>query len=147
MATRPLPRDAAVYVAGHSGLVGSAIVRHLRSQGFTNVVGARSSEVDLRDAAAVRTWFDDVRPSVVVDAAARVGGILANSTAPVEFLSDNLRMQLNLIDTAHAFDVERLLLLGSSCIYPKFAPQPVRRQVVLLARGFHRSSPSRACHP
>lgn len=131
MTTRPLPRDTTVYVAGHSGLVGSAIVRHLRSQGFTSVVGARSAELDLRDAAAVRAWFERVRPSVVIDAAARVGGILANSTAPVEFLSDNLRMQLNLIDTAHKFDVERLLFLGSSCIYPKFAAQPIREDSLL----------------
>ncbi|GAA1860931.1 GDP-L-fucose synthase [Pseudonocardia ailaonensis] len=127
----PLPRHATVYVAGHHGLVGSAIVRHLRAQGFANIVGARSGEVDLRDPAAVRAWFDRTRPDVVVDAAARVGGILANSREPVEFLSDNLRMQLNLIDTAHAFDVEHLLFLGSSCIYPKFAEQPIREDSLL----------------
>ena len=104
--TIALSRDATVYVAGHGGLVGSAIVRHLREQGFTSVVGARSSEIDLRDRAATRSFFERERPAVVIDAAARVGGILANSTRPVDFLSDNLRMQLNLIDTAHEFDVE-----------------------------------------
>ncbi|SDH05564.1 GDP-L-fucose synthase family protein [Pseudonocardia oroxyli] len=134
MSATPLSREATVYVAGHHGLVGSAIVRHLRAQGFTNVVGARSAEVDLRDPAAVQAWFEKVRPTVVVDAAARVGGILANSQSPVEFLSDNLRMQLNLIDTAHRFDVERLLFLGSSCIYPKFAEQPIREDSLLTGK-------------
>lgn len=127
----PLPRSATVYVAGHTGLVGSAIVRHLREQGFGNVVGARSAEVDLRDLAATRAWFDRVRPDVVIDAAARVGGILANSQSPVEFLGDNLRMQLNLLDSAHEFDVEKVLFLGSSCIYPKLAPQPISEDSLL----------------
>lgn len=129
--TEMLARDAVVYVAGHGGLVGSAIVRHLRAEGFTRVVGARSSELDLRDRAATRAFFEQERPAIVIDAAARVGGILANSTRPVDFLSDNLRMQLNLIDTAHEFDVERLLFLGSSCIYPKFAPQPIAESSLL----------------
>jgi GDP-L-fucose synthase len=127
----PLDHDATVYVAGHNGLVGSAIVRHLRAEGFTRVVGARSSEVDLRDLSATRDYFARVRPDVVIDAAARVGGILANSTRPVDFLGDNLRMQLNLLDTAHEFDVEKLLFLGSSCIYPKFAPQPISEDSLL----------------
>ncbi len=131
MAIAPLSRDATVYVAGHHGLVGSAIARHLRAEGFTHVVGARSAEVDLRDRAATRAFFERERPAVVIDAAARVGGILANSTRPVDFLSDNLRMQLNLIDTAHDFDVERLLFLGSSCIYPKLAPQPITESSLL----------------
>jgi len=126
-----LPRSATVYVAGHGGLVGSAIVRHLRSQGFTQVVGARSSEVDLRDPVATRTYFDRIRPDVVIDAAARVGGVLANSQRPVDFLSDNLRVQLNLLDTSHEFDVDRLLFLGSSCIYPKHAPQPIAESSLL----------------
>ena len=129
--TEPLSRDAVVYVAGHHGLVGSAVVRHLRAQGFTRVVGARSSEVDLRDRAATRGFFARERPTVVIDAAARVGGILANSERPVEFLGDNLRVQLNLLDTAHEFDVEHLLFLGSSCIYPKFAPQPISESSLL----------------
>jgi GDP-L-fucose synthase len=129
--TDALSRDATVYVAGHRGLVGSAIVRHLRAQGFTRVVGARSSETDLRDRAATRAFFERERPAVVIDAAARVGGIMANSTRPVDFLGDNLRMQLNLIDTAHEFDVQRLLFLGSSCIYPKLAPQPIAESSLL----------------
>jgi GDP-L-fucose synthase len=129
--TAALSRDATVYVAGHGGLVGSAIARHLRAQGFTRVVGARSSETDLRDRAATRAFFERERPAVVIDAAARVGGIMANSTRPVDFLSDNLRMQLNLIDTAHEFDVERLLFLGSSCIYPKLAAQPIAESSLL----------------
>jgi GDP-L-fucose synthase len=128
---RPLSRGTRIYVAGHQGLVGSAIVRHLKGQGFSDVVGASSAEVDLRDPVAVRAWFDRTRPRVVIDAAARVGGIIANCQEPVEFLSDNLRIQLNLIDTAHAFDVERLLFLGSSCIYPKFAAQPIREDSLL----------------
>lgn len=129
-----LPRDATVYVAGHGGLVGSAIVRHLRQQGFSEVVGARSAEVDLRDRAATRAFFDRQRPDVVIDAAARVGGILANSQRPVDFLGDNLRVQLNLLDTAHEFGVERLLFLGSSCIYPKLAPQPIAESSLLTGR-------------
>jgi len=127
----PISRDATVYVAGHGGLVGSAIVRHLRQQGFAYVVGARSAEVDLRDRAATMGWFDRQRPDVVIDAAARVGGILANSQRPVDFLSDNLRVQLNLLDTAHEHGVERLLFLGSSCIYPKFASQPIAESSLL----------------
>lgn len=120
-----LPRSATVYVAGHAGLAGSALVRHLRRQGFSHIIGARSRELDLRDRAATRSFFDRERPDVVIDAAARVGGIMANSRRPVEFLGDNLRIQLNLLDTAHEFDVDRLLFLGSSCIYPKLAPQPI----------------------
>lgn len=127
----PLPRDAVVYVAGHTGLVGSAVVRALRAAGFTRVTGARSAEVDLRELAATRTWFERTRPDVVIDAAARVGGILANSQRPVDFLGDNLRIQLSLLDCAHEFDVERLLFLGSSCIYPKHAPQPITESSLL----------------
>lgn len=126
-----LSRDATVYVAGHSGLVGSAMVRHLRAHGFRRVVGARSSEVDLRDPTATRRYFEQVRPDVVIDAAARVGGIAANSRMPVDFLGDNLRIQLNLFDAAHQFDVERVLFLGSSCIYPKHAPQPIPESSLL----------------
>lgn len=127
----PLSRDSTVYVAGHTGLVGSAIVRHLEACGFTSIVGARSAEVDLRDRAQTRAYVESVRPAVVIDAAARVGGILANSGSPVDFLGDNLRIQLNLLDAAHEFDVERVLFLGSSCIYPKFAPQPIAESSLL----------------
>ena len=127
----PLSRTATVYVAGHAGLVGSALVRRLRGAGFSDIIGARSAELDLRDRAATWEFFDRKRPDVVIDAAARVGGILANSQYPVDFLSDNLRMQLNLMDAAHAFDVDKLLFLGSSCIYPKFAPQPISESSLL----------------
>lgn len=127
----PLDRSRRVYVAGHRGLVGSSIAAHLRSQGFTDVVGATSAELDLRDREAVRHWMAETRPSVVIDAAARVGGILANSTYPAEFLSDNLRIQVNLMDAAAEHGVERLLFLGSSCIYPKLAPQPITEDALL----------------
>ncbi len=126
-----LDRSATVYVAGHGGLVGSAIWRHLQASGFGNLVGRRSSELDLRDTAATRSFFAESRPDVVIDAAARVGGILANSTYPAEFLSDNLRIQLNLMDAAAEFEVPKFLFLGSSCIYPKMAPQPIREDALL----------------
>ena len=127
----PIPRDATVYVAGHAGLVGSAIWRHLQAQGFTNLVGLRSAELDLRDPVATRDFFAQVRPQYVIDAAARVGGILANDREPAEFLSDNLRIQVNLIDAAREFGVTRLLFLGSSCIYPRLAEQPIREESLL----------------
>jgi len=127
----PLDRDAVVYVAGHGGLVGSAIWRTLTAEGFTRLVGARSSEVDLTDRRATRAFFERHRPQYVIDAAARVGGIYANSTRPVEFISENLQIQVNLMDAALACDVQRLLFLGSSCIYPKYAEQPIREESLL----------------
>jgi GDP-L-fucose synthase len=127
----PIPRDATVYVAGHAGLVGSAIWRHLQAQGFTNLVGLRSAELGLRDPVATRDFFAQVRPQYVIDAAARVGGILANDREPAEFISDNLRIQVNLIDAAREFGVTRLLFLGSSCIYPRLAEQPIREESLL----------------
>ena len=131
MAAVPLSLDSRIYVAGHNGLVGSAVWRHLQSQGFTDLVGWRSAEVDLRDRAATFDAVLSARPSVVVVAAAKVGGIMANSTHPVDFLNDNLRIQTNLFEAAHAADVERLLFLGSSCIYPKLAPQPIPESALL----------------
>lgn len=127
----PLDRSATIYIAGHRGLAGSAIWRRLESQGFTNLVGATSSELDLRDRAAVFAFFERVRPDVVIDAAARVGGIHANNTFPAEFLSDNLQIQVNVMDAANHVNVERLLFLGSSCIYPKFAEQPIKESSLL----------------
>lgn len=121
-----LDRDAVVYVAGHRGLVGSAIWRHLENEGFTNLVGMSSSELDLRDRSAVFDFFASTRPRYTVLAAAKVGGILANSTYPVDFLSENLQVQVNVLDAALGTRVERVLFLGSSCIYPKFAHQPIR---------------------
>ena len=126
-----LDKGQKIYIAGHRGLVGSAIWRHLREQGFTSLVGATSSEVDLRNREATSTFFDRERPDVVIDAAARVGGILANSTHPADFLSDNLRIQVNIMDAAKDTGVERLLFLGSSCIYPKFAEQPIKESSLL----------------
>jgi GDP-L-fucose synthase len=127
----PLDRQATFYVAGHRGLVGSAIWRRLQDEGFSDLVGRSSSELDLKDRDAVFAFFQQTRPRYVVLAAAKVGGILANSTYPVDFLSDNLRIQVNVMDAALEHGVERLLFLGSSCIYPKMAPQPIREDSLL----------------
>ena len=126
-----LDRDATFYVAGHRGLVGSAIVRRLQAAGFANIIGKTSAELDLRNRDAVFDFFAEAKPRYVVLAAAKVGGILANSTYPVDFLSDNLRIQVNVLDAAREAEVERLLFLGSSCIYPKFAEQPIREESLL----------------
>ncbi|MFC7595426.1 GDP-L-fucose synthase family protein [Terrabacter sp. GCM10028922] len=126
-----LDRSAPFYVAGHHGLAGGAIWRHLDASGFTSLIGRTSSELDLRDRDAVFDFFAASSPRYVVMAAARVGGILANSTRPVDFLSDNVRIQVNVLDAAHAYDVDRLLLLGSSCIYPKLAEQPIKESSLL----------------
>lgn len=123
--------DAPIYVAGHRGLVGGAVWRRLDAHGFTNLIGKTSSELDLRDRGAVFDFFAQAKPRHVVLAAAKVGGILANSTYPVEFLSENLRIQTNVLDAALQFDVDRLLFLGSSCIYPKFADQPITEDSLL----------------
>ncbi|ARJ06111.1 GDP-L-fucose synthase [Cnuibacter physcomitrellae] len=128
---RPLDRDATFYVAGHRGLVGSAIWRKLESEGFTGLTGQSSKELDLRDRKAVFDYFREAKPTYVVLAAAKVGGILANSTYPVDFLSENLQIQTNVLDAAVEADVDRLLFLGSSCIYPKFAAQPIREDSLL----------------
>jgi GDP-L-fucose synthase len=125
------PRDARVFVAGHRGLVGSAIVRALSAAGFTRVLSASRAELDLQDHAAVDAYFARVRPEYVYLAAAKVGGILANATQPVEFLRSNLLVQQSVIDAAHRHDVRKLLFLGSSCIYPKFADQPIREEALL----------------
>lgn len=127
----PLDRSSVIYVAGHRGLAGSAIWRRLEFEGFSNLVGASSRELDLRDRQAVFDYFEKVRPDVVIDAAARVGGIHANNTYPAEFLSDNLQIQVNVMDAANHVDVGRLLFLGSSCIYPKFADQPIKESSLL----------------
>jgi GDP-L-fucose synthase len=127
----PLDRDATTYVAGHRGMVGSAIWRRLEAGGFTALRGRSSGELDLRDRDAVFEYLGDTRPRYVVLAAAKVGGILANDSQPVEFLSDNLRIQTNVFDAALEQRVERLLFLGSSCIYPRLAPQPIREDSLL----------------
>jgi GDP-L-fucose synthase len=112
-------------------LVGSALWRHFTDHGFVNLIGRSSSELDLRDAGATAEFFHQTRPDVVVSAAARVGGIAANSDRPADFISDNLRIQVNLFDSAVATGVERFLFLGSSCIYPKFADQPIAEDALL----------------
>ena len=126
-----LPLDAPFYVAGHRGLVGSAIWRHLEERGHTALIGRTRAELDLRDRNAVDAFFDEVRPEYVVLAAAKVGGIVANSTYPADFLSENIRIQVNVLDAAARSGVRRLLFLGSSCIYPKLAEQPIREDSLL----------------
>ena len=127
----PLDHKSTVYIAGHRGMVGGAIWRELSNRGFTNLISATSQELDLRNREAVFEFFQEVKPDVVIDAAARVGGILANNTYPAEFLSDNLQIQVNIMDAANSVDVDRLLFLGSSCIYPKNAPQPLKEEYLL----------------
>ncbi len=126
-----LDRDATFYVAGHRGLVGSAIVRKLQAEGFTKIVFKTSQELDLKNRPAVFDYMAEIKPRYIVLAAARVGGILANSTYPVEFLSENLQIQVNVLDAALHERVERVLFLGSSCIYPKYAEQPIKEESLL----------------
>jgi GDP-L-fucose synthase len=123
--------DSKIYVAGHNGLAGSAIWRELQRQGFTNLIGRRSAELDLSDKAAVDRFFDAERPEYVFLAAAKVGGIKANNDFPGDFLFRNLAIQNNIIDAARRFSVRKLLFLGSSCIYPKLAPQPLKEEYLL----------------
>lgn len=126
-----MQKDAAIYIAGHRGLVGSAIVRELQRQGYTNILTRSSKDVDLRGADAVKAFFAETRPRFVVLAAAKVGGILANNTYPADFIRDNLLIQNNVIDAAYESKAERLLFLGSSCIYPRLAPQPMPESCLL----------------
>jgi GDP-L-fucose synthase len=126
-----MDRAAKIYVAGHRGMVGSAIVRALRTAGHTAIVTRTSAELDLRDGAATRAFLAAEQPATVVMAAARVGGIKANSTEPYDFLYDNLAMAANVIDGSRRAGVRKLLFLGSSCIYPKMAPQPIREESLL----------------
>src|SRR4051794_9829321 len=131
MTIATLDRGARTYVAGHRGLVGGAISRHLEALGFADLVTRTSSELDLRDSVAVETFFAEQRPATVIVAAAKVGGILANNTYPADFISDNLRIQVNVLDAAARYGATKLLFLGSSCIYPKMAPQPIREDSLL----------------
>ena len=123
--------ESKIYIAGHSGLAGSAIYKHFKDAGYQNLVGFRSSELDLRDLQATTDVFAQTRPEVVIMAAAKVGGIEANKENPVEFLLDNLKIQNSMLEAAHLLKVPRLLFLGSSCIYPKFAPQPIKESSLL----------------
>ncbi|KUY16965.1 GDP-fucose synthetase [Elizabethkingia miricola] len=124
-------KDKKIFIAGHKGMVGSAIHRRLLNSGYTKLITKTSSELDLRNQEDVVAFFADEKPEIVIDAAAKVGGILANNTYPYQFLMDNIQIQNNLIDGAHRFDVEKFIFLGSSCIYPKFADQPLKEESLL----------------
>lgn len=126
-----MPFTARIFIAGHRGLVGSAVLRELQRLGYTNLLTRSRSELDLQDADAVNQFFQTERPEFVVLAAAKVGGILANNTYPADFIRDNLAIQNNIIDASYHAGVDRLLFLGSSCIYPKLAPQPMPESCLL----------------
>ncbi|MCJ8166325.1 GDP-L-fucose synthase [Pontibacter sp. E15-1] len=126
-----MQKDSKVYVAGHRGMVGSAIVRALEAEGYTNIIVRRSAELDLRDQAAVKALFSEEKPEFVFLAAAKVGGIVANNTYRADFLYDNLMIEANIIHAAYETGVKKLLFLGSSCIYPKLAPQPLKEEYLL----------------
>ncbi|WP_136526977.1 GDP-L-fucose synthase [Geomonas ferrireducens] len=126
-----MENNAKIFVAGHRGLVGSALVRELERRGFSNLVLRKSSEVDLRDQAAARAFFEAERPDYVLLAAAKVGGIVANNSFPADFIYDNLMIQNNVIHSSYLVGVKKLLMLGSTCIYPKLAPQPIREESLL----------------
>lgn len=130
-APRHMPRDARIFVAGHNGMVGSAIVRKLQAEGYSNLLTRSSTELDLRDQATVQRFFAETRPEYVFLAAGRVGGIIANSTRKGEFIYDNLMIQTNITHSAYLSGVKRLLSLGSTCIYPKLAPQPIKEEYLL----------------
>jgi GDP-L-fucose synthase len=124
-------KDTKIYIAGHNGMVGSAIWRILSAKGYTNLVGVSSAELDLRNQQAVQNFINEEHPAVIIDAAARVGGILANNDYPYQFIMENMQIQNNLIDSALQSGVEKFIFLGSSCIYPKLAPQPLKEDYLL----------------
>ncbi len=126
-----IDKEKKIFIAGHSGMVGSAIVRNLKYNGYLNLLTAKKTELDLTDSVKVKSWYKENKPDIVIIAAAKVGGILANSSFPTQFLLDNLKIQNNLIEGAWENSVKRLLFLGSSCIYPKFASQPIKEESLL----------------
>lgn len=126
-----MEKNSKIFVAGHRGLVGSAIVRELTRKGYTNIITRTHAELELMDAEAVRDFFEKEKPEYVFLAAARVGGIMANNTYPADFIRENLVVQTNVIHQSHASDVKKLLFLGSSCIYPKMAPQPIKEEYLM----------------
>ena len=126
-------KDSRIYVAGHKGMVGSAIVKKLREKGYTNIIGKSSKELDLRNPQAVKTFFEQEKPEYVFLAAAKVGGIMANNTYRAEFIYDNLMIQNNIIDQSYRNGVKKLLFLGSTCIYPKECPQPMKEEFLLTS--------------
>ena len=129
--SNPITLDSKIYIAGHNGMVGSACKKALESKGYKNIIGFGSKELDLRDQRAVFEMLEREKPEAVIDAAARVGGILANSKYPYEFLMDNMLIQNNLIKAAHELDISKFIFLGSSCIYPKMALQPLKEEYLL----------------
>ena len=126
-----ITKTTKIYIAGHKGMVGSAIWRALKSKGYFNLIGKNRSELDLRNQQAVNEFYNLEKPEVVIDAAAKVGGILANKDFPYQFLMENMQIQNNLIDGAFKFGIEKFIFLGSSCIYPKHAPQPLKEEYLL----------------
>lgn len=131
MSTIDIPKDARIYVAGHRGLVGSAVVRRLEREGFTNILTATREQLDLRDQAAVNYWFQANEPEFVFLVAGTVGGIMANSTRPAEFIYDNMMIHATVVHASYLHDVKKLLYLGSSCIYPRECPQPMKEEYLL----------------
>lgn len=128
-----IDKNLKIYIAGHKGMVGSAIWRTLNAKGYTNLIGASSKELDLRNQKAVADFIQKIKPDVIIDAAAKVGGILANINFPYQFLMENMQIQNNLIDVAHRSGVKKFIFLGSSCIYPKLALQPLKEKYLLTA--------------
>jgi GDP-L-fucose synthase len=128
-----IPKKTKIYIAGHRGMVGSAVWRALESKGYSNLIGKTSKELDLTNQQAVTDFYKKEQPEIVIDAAAKVGGILANNDFPYQFLMENLQIQNNLIDGAHKAGIEKFIFLGSSCIYPKFAQQPLKEEYLLTA--------------
>jgi GDP-L-fucose synthase len=126
-----MQKESKIYIAGHNGMVGSAIWRNLTSKGYTNIIGKTSRELDLRDQKAVNVFFLTEKPEIVIDAAARVGGILANNDFPYQFLMENMQIQNNLLDASLKANVGKFIFLGSSCIYPRMAPQPLKEEYLL----------------
>ncbi len=126
-----MDKSTKIYIAGHRGMVGSAVWRALEKKGYTNLIGKSSKELDLRNQEAVLDFYHTEKPEVVIDAAAKVGGILANNDFPYQFLMENMQIQNSLIDGALKSGVEKFIFLGSSCIYPKFAPQPLKEEYLL----------------
>jgi GDP-L-fucose synthase len=126
-----MEKTAKIYIAGHKGMVGSSVWRALKARGYSNLIGKTSSELDLRNQQAVNDFYKEEKPDAVIDAAAKVGGILANNNFPYQFLMENMQIQNNLIDGAFKSGIEKFIFLGSSCIYPKFAPQPLKEEYLL----------------
>ena len=131
--TTTITPDSKIFIAGHTGLVGSAVMRRLEAEGFTNILTATRDQLDLRDQAAVNYWFQANRPEYVFLVAGTVGGILANSTRPAEFIYDNMMIHATVVHASHLFEVKKLLYLGSSCIYPRACPQPMREEHLLTS--------------